>query len=53
MAFLSENAKFAEILEAHNITFIGPTAAHIRVMGDKIEAKRTAKRLGIPGRSRL
>ena len=46
--FLSENAKFAEILEAHNITFIGPTAEHIRVMGDKIEAKATAKRLGIP-----
>jgi len=46
--FLSENAKFAEILEAHAITFIGPTAAHIRIMGDKIEAKRTAKNLGIP-----
>ncbi|MGI9350312.1 MAG: acetyl-CoA carboxylase biotin carboxylase subunit [Rhizobiaceae bacterium] len=46
--FLSENAKFAEILEAHNITFIGPTAEHIRVMGDKIEAKTTAKKLGIP-----
>jgi len=46
--FLSENAKFAEILEAHGITFIGPTSAHIRTMGDKIEAKRTAKRLGIP-----
>jgi len=46
--FLSENAKFAEILEAHSITFIGPTAAHIRVMGDKIEAKKTAKNLGIP-----
>jgi len=46
--FLSENAKFAEILEAHNITFIGPSAEHIRVMGDKIEAKATAKRLGIP-----
>jgi acetyl-CoA carboxylase biotin carboxylase subunit len=46
--FLSENAKFAEILEAHKITFIGPTAAHIRTMGDKIEAKVTAKRLGIP-----
>src|SRR5690606_7057446 len=46
--FLSENAKFAEILAAHNITFIGPSAEHIRVMGDKIEAKRTAKRLGIP-----
>lgn len=46
--FLSENAKFAEILEAHNITFIGPSAEHIRVMGDKIEAKKTAKNLGIP-----
>ena len=46
--FLSENAKFADILDAHNITFIGPTAAHIRMMGDKIEAKKTAKRLGIP-----
>ncbi|WP_370319398.1 acetyl-CoA carboxylase biotin carboxylase subunit [Oricola sp.] len=46
--FLSENAKFAEILEAHNITFIGPTAEHIQTMGDKIEAKRTAARLGIP-----
>jgi len=46
--FLSENAKFAEILEAHAITFIGPTAAHIRIMGDKIEAKKTAKNLGIP-----
>jgi acetyl-CoA carboxylase, biotin carboxylase subunit len=46
--FLSENAKFAEILEAHRITFIGPTSDHIRIMGDKIEAKSTAKRLGIP-----
>jgi acetyl-CoA carboxylase, biotin carboxylase subunit len=46
--FLSENAKFADVLEAHKITFIGPTADHIRIMGDKIEAKRTAKRLGIP-----
>ncbi len=46
--FLSENAIFAEILEAHNITFIGPTAEHIHTMGDKIEAKRTAARLGIP-----
>ena len=46
--FLSENARFADILDAHNITFIGPTADHIRVMGDKIEAKRTAKSLGIP-----
>ena len=46
--FLSENAKFADVLEAHNITFIGPSADHIRTMGDKIEAKKTAKRLGIP-----
>ncbi|GGA53810.1 acetyl-CoA carboxylase biotin carboxylase subunit [Nitratireductor aestuarii] len=46
--FLSENAKFADILAAHNITFIGPSGDHIRLMGDKIEAKRTAKRLGIP-----
>jgi acetyl-CoA carboxylase biotin carboxylase subunit len=46
--FLSENARFAEILAAHNVAFIGPTAEQIRIMGDKIEAKRTAKRLGIP-----
>jgi acetyl-CoA carboxylase biotin carboxylase subunit len=46
--FLSENARFAEILGEHNITFIGPKPEHIRLMGDKIEAKRTAKRLGIP-----
>ena len=46
--FLSENARFAEILEEHGITFIGPTSEHIRTMGDKIEAKATAKRLGIP-----
>jgi acetyl-CoA carboxylase biotin carboxylase subunit len=46
--FLSENARFAEVLEHHRIAFIGPKAEHIRVMGDKIEAKRTAKRLGIP-----
>jgi acetyl-CoA carboxylase biotin carboxylase subunit len=46
--FLSENARFAEVLEDHRIAFIGPKAEHIRVMGDKIEAKRTAKRLGIP-----
>ncbi|WP_413154635.1 acetyl-CoA carboxylase biotin carboxylase subunit [Bartonella sp. cb54] len=46
--FLSENAKFADVLEAHDIIFIGPTAAHIRMMGDKIEAKKTAKKLGIP-----
>ena len=46
--FLSENARFAEILEDHNIAFIGPKSEHIRIMGDKIEAKRTARRLGIP-----
>jgi acetyl-CoA carboxylase biotin carboxylase subunit len=46
--FLSENAKFAEILADHHIGFIGPKAEHIRIMGDKIEAKRTAKALGIP-----
>ena len=46
--FLSENARFAEILEEHNITFIGPTSEHIRIMGDKIQAKETAKSLGIP-----
>src|ERR687885_1560302 len=46
--FLSENARFAEILSDHNITFIGPKAEHIRLMGDKIEAKSTSARLGIP-----
>src|SRR6188474_850474 len=46
--FLSENARFAEILAEHDVHFIGPKPAHIRLMGDKIEAKRTAKRLGIP-----
>ncbi|WP_322516865.1 acetyl-CoA carboxylase biotin carboxylase subunit [Rhodopseudomonas palustris] len=46
--FLSENARFAEILADHNLQFIGPKAEHIRLMGDKIEAKKTAKRLGIP-----
>jgi acetyl-CoA carboxylase, biotin carboxylase subunit len=46
--FLAENARFADILHEHEITFIGPKAEHIRLMGDKIEAKRTAQRLGIP-----
>jgi acetyl-CoA carboxylase biotin carboxylase subunit len=46
--FLSENARFAEILNDHGVAFIGPKSEHIRIMGDKIEAKRTAKRLGIP-----
>jgi acetyl-CoA carboxylase, biotin carboxylase subunit len=46
--FLSENAGFAEILGEHGITFIGPSPEHLRVMGDKIEAKRTAKSVGLP-----
>ncbi|MEZ5890330.1 MAG: acetyl-CoA carboxylase biotin carboxylase subunit [Xanthobacteraceae bacterium] len=46
--FLSENARFAEILTEHGLHFIGPKPAHIRLMGDKVEAKRTAKKLGIP-----
>ena len=46
--FLSENAAFAQALADHGITFIGPTAEHIRIMGDKITAKETAKALGIP-----
>ena len=46
--FLSENARFAEILAEHGVQFIGPKPEHIRLMGDKIEAKRTARKLGIP-----
>ncbi|WP_138379966.1 acetyl-CoA carboxylase biotin carboxylase subunit [Luteithermobacter gelatinilyticus] len=46
--FLSENDKFSEIVEEHNIVFIGPSAEHIRLMGDKISAKETVKKLGIP-----
>ena len=46
--FLSENAKFVQILEDHGLTFIGPSAEHIRVMGDKITAKDTMKKLGVP-----
>ncbi|WP_264210025.1 acetyl-CoA carboxylase biotin carboxylase subunit [Leisingera thetidis] len=46
--FLSENANFVQIIEDHGLTFIGPSAAHIRIMGDKITAKETAKNLGIP-----
>ena len=46
--FLSENAQFAQILEEHNITFIGPSSEHITLMGDKITAKKTAEELGIP-----
>ncbi|MGI4879424.1 MAG: acetyl-CoA carboxylase biotin carboxylase subunit [Janthinobacterium lividum] len=46
--FLSENARFADIVEEHNIVWIGPAPEHIRQMGDKVEAKRTAARLGLP-----
>ena len=46
--FLSENAAFVQAVEDHGLTFIGPTAEHIRIMGDKITAKETAKNLGIP-----
>ena len=46
--FLSENAKFVEILEDHGLTFIGPTSDHIKIMGDKITAKDTMKALGVP-----
>ena len=46
--FLSENAKFAEIVEAHGLIWIGPKPEHIRTMGDKVEAKRTAGALGMP-----
>jgi acetyl-CoA carboxylase biotin carboxylase subunit len=46
--FLSENADFAEMVEAHNITFIGPSPTHIRMMGDKITAKSTMLNLGVP-----
>ncbi|MBR0664565.1 acetyl-CoA carboxylase biotin carboxylase subunit [Roseomonas hellenica] len=46
--FLSENARFAEMVEAHGLTFIGPTADHIRMMGDKIAAKTAMRSLGVP-----
>ena len=46
--FLSENARFAEIIGAHGMTFIGPKPEHIRMMGDKITAKQAAKDSGIP-----
>ncbi len=46
--FLSENARFADIVEAHGMAFIGPTAEHIRIMGDKITAKQTVMEAGIP-----
>ncbi|UAJ10008.1 acetyl-CoA carboxylase biotin carboxylase subunit [Glacieibacterium megasporae] len=46
--FLSENARFAGIVEEHNIVWIGPSPDHIRQMGDKVEAKRTAAAIGLP-----
>lgn len=46
--FLSENAGFVQVVEDHGITFIGPSAEHIRLMGDKISAKDTMKKLGVP-----
>jgi len=46
--FLSENANFVQIVEDHDLTFIGPSAEHIRIMGDKITAKETMKALGVP-----
>ena len=46
--FLSENAQFAEIVEAHGLVWVGPKPEHIRTMGDKVEAKRTAGALGLP-----
>src|SRR6204780_4003290 len=46
--FLSENARFAEILTDHSVHFIGPRPEHIRLMGDKIAAKRAVESLGIP-----
>jgi acetyl-CoA carboxylase biotin carboxylase subunit len=48
LGFLSENANFAAMVEEHGFAFIGPTPEHIRMMGDKVEAKLAAKRLGIP-----
>ncbi len=48
IGFMSENAKFAEMVEEHGFTFIGPTPEHIRIMGDKVTAKDTVKKLGLP-----
>ncbi|MDP9196408.1 MAG: acetyl-CoA carboxylase biotin carboxylase subunit [Pseudomonadota bacterium] len=48
IGFLAENAKFCQMVEEHGYTFIGPAPEHIRIMGDKVEAKRTALRLGLP-----
>ena len=46
--FLSESARFADIVESHDMLFVGPKPEHIRTMGDKVEAKRTAGALGLP-----
>ena len=46
--FLSENADFAEMVEEHGITFIGPTSAQMRLMGDKITARKAAEEAGLP-----
>ncbi len=48
IGFMSENAIFAEMVEEHGFTFIGPTPEHIRIMGDKVTAKQTVKSLGLP-----
>ena len=48
IGFMSENANFAEMVEEHGFTFIGPTPEHIRIMGDKVTAKKTVKALGLP-----
>ncbi len=48
IGFMSENANFAEMVEEHGFTFIGPTPEHIRIMGDKVTAKTTVKNLGLP-----
>jgi len=48
IGFMSENANFAEMVEQHGFVFIGPTPEHIRIMGDKVTAKKTVKALGLP-----
>ncbi len=48
IGFMSENARFAEMVEEHGFVFIGPTPEHIRIMGDKVTAKETVKKLGLP-----
>ncbi len=48
IGFMSENANFAEMVEEHGFVFIGPTPEHIRIMGDKVTAKQTVKKLGLP-----